>query len=168
MSAVTNSLTAIDALDRVLEGELVRPGTPAYETHRHVWNGMIDKLWGFRSPIVFENTGRTGRQRVPDHGTVELSAAVRKPGRDVPGGPVAVPRGCPEEAVRPLLGELSGTGEDDRDLGISHRQPGQHVGEPGAPTRLSPKQAGVLPLDNDGGAPSFRQPLHLEGQAAVR
>ena len=135
-------------------------GRPAYTGHI--------SLWGFRSPIVFENTGRTGRQRVPDHGTVELSAAVRKPGRDVPGGPVAVPRGCPEEAVRPLLGELSGTGEDDRDLGISHRQPCQHVGEPGAPTRLSPKQVGVLALDNHGGAPSFRQPLHLEGQAAVR
>src|ERR1700737_4304121 len=52
MSVVTNRTTAIDGLDRTLEGELVRPGTEAYETHRQVWNGMIDKHPGLIARCV--------------------------------------------------------------------------------------------------------------------
>lgn len=124
-------------------------------------------LSAFKTPIVFERgVGNDPPARKP--GSLELSVGIGRWRIAALGGHAGVPRGCPEEAVRPLLGELSGTGEDDRDLGISHRQPGQHVGEPGAATRLSPKQVGLLSLDNDGGAPLFRQLLHLERLAAVR
>lgn len=43
MSSVTSSSHPVDAFELSLNGELVRPGGDTYETHRHVWNGMIDK-----------------------------------------------------------------------------------------------------------------------------
>ena len=43
MSTATDNANPIEALERSLNGELIRPGGEAYETHRRVWNGMIDK-----------------------------------------------------------------------------------------------------------------------------
>lgn len=107
-------------------------------------------LSGAKTPIVFEGKSWVTTRRWMSLGTWSSQLPS--------GGGAGMPW------LRSLLGELSRTGEDDRDLGISHRQPGQHVGEPGAATRVGPKKVGVLSLDNHGGACRFRQPLHLERQ----
>jgi hypothetical protein len=39
--------TAVGALAASVRGPLVLPGTPGYDVHRAVWNGMIDRKPGF-------------------------------------------------------------------------------------------------------------------------
>jgi len=36
--------TALSELSASFKGELVRPGDPAYDEHRKVWNGSIDRF----------------------------------------------------------------------------------------------------------------------------
>lgn len=43
MSVTTNTTDPIETLKGSLNGEVVRSGEAAYESHRRVWNGMIDK-----------------------------------------------------------------------------------------------------------------------------
>lgn len=42
MTSPPKAVSSLDDLARQLQGELVRPGDPAYDDTRRVWNGMID------------------------------------------------------------------------------------------------------------------------------
>jgi FAD/FMN-containing dehydrogenase len=54
--------TALGELSASIKGQLVRPGDPAYDEHRKVWNGSID-----RSPAVIVRCG----------GVEDVAAAIR-------------------------------------------------------------------------------------------
>jgi FAD/FMN-containing dehydrogenase len=72
----------INALDKKVEGQIIRPGDPNYDERRRVWNGSID-----RNPALIVRCSRTADVKTTvlfarEH---DLLAAVRGGGHSFPG-----------------------------------------------------------------------------------
>jgi FAD/FMN-containing dehydrogenase len=73
---------AVDALEAMLRGDLVRPGEMAYEQHRKVWNGSIDRHPGLIVRCAGVADIRSAIRFAKEHG---LLVAVRGGGHSFPG-----------------------------------------------------------------------------------
>ena len=110
-----------------------------------------------------------GVSKVRSHRFISARRCLRRRGR--------VDRRRTEEPVGPLFGELPRAGEYDRHLQVPHREPAQHVGQPGAATWLRPEEIRVVTLDHDrsprtrpgvaSGRPIFRPKARSRGWRAT-
>ena len=73
---------AVDAFRTMLRGDLVRPGDDAYEQHRRVWNGSIDRHPGLIARCAGVADVRSAIRFAKEHG---LLIAVRGGGHSFPG-----------------------------------------------------------------------------------
>jgi hypothetical protein len=72
-----------------------------------------------------------------------------------------------QEAIGPLLGELTRAGKDHWHLGVADSQPAQHVRQPGTAAGLGSEQVRVVRFDHNRRLGELGQALQLEGEAAV-
>jgi len=100
-----------------------------YDAAKQVTNGLAGALWGFNSPI-----GPPRHSRITSW-------------------PVESPTAAPQESVGPLLGERPRAGEGDRHLRVAHREPAEHVRQPGTTARRYPEEVRVVTLGHDRGPP---------------
>lgn len=72
----------VDAFERSVLGQVIRPDDPAYEEQRRVWNGSIDRTPALIARCATEGDIRTAVQFAREH---ELLTAVRSGGHSFPG-----------------------------------------------------------------------------------